>query len=261
MASAGCGLAGRQFEVLLHDQQAGDELLFATEEGLHIGVGVADDAFGGFGMAAVEVEFFVEVAVVGLEVDVVDFGLQAAFHQPGFVNGAGHEAEGLGGEYPFEVGGDVVAFDAEDVFVLQLLADTHEISVVGLVCGFFVYAADVAQGVFVVSVQEAQALFLVGGASPHQLATLGGERQAVGVDVEMAYAVEFEQHGVSVVRVDGSAFHKGGLRRNMGYIAEFVGKAGVCGEIAQQGSQVVVVGGGMVVAFEAAGLPDGGKAT
>ena len=250
-----------QFKIFLHHQQAGDQFLPAIEEGLHIGVGVADDAFGGIGVLLVEGEFFFEIAVVGLEVDVVDFWQQQAFQQPGFVDGGSHETEGAGGEYPFEVGGDVVAFDAEDVFVLQLLDYAHEAAVVGLADGLFVYAADIALGMVVVLVQEAQALFLMGGAAPDELVAFGGKGGAVGVDVEVAHAVELEQNRVLVIAPDGAAFHESRLGGDVGNVAEFVGEAGFCRKVAQEGGEVVVVGGGVATAFEVAGLAYWGEAT
>ena len=113
----------------------------------------------------------------------------------------------------------------------------------------------------VVLAQEAQALFLEGGAAPDELVAFGGKGGAVGVDIEMAHAVELEQNGVLVVTPDGAAFHKGVLGGNVGDVAEFVGEAGFCREVAQEGSEVVVVGGGVAAAFEITDLVYRGEAT
>ncbi len=235
-------LAG-ELEVSGEDGDGEATLLVQVAEAVCSGVGGVDDGQGFVGMVEIVVEFGFEVVAVVGEFDVVDSGEESTLHEPGFVAGTGHEAKRVRGESPFEVGGDIVAFDGEDEFGLELLADGEGAAGPGDVgLRVFVVVPDVAEGMGEVLFEEGASAGLEGVSAPDELIAFSVKGKGGAHKMKVPDMVEPEENGIGGANCDGPAFDQGGISGFGDVVAEDPGDAEAGGEVAAGFPEVELIG-------------------
>lgn len=110
----------------MQDEQGNQLFAFLIPEPVDPLVGGVADGIEFFRMFIVVGKTFLEIGVIGTDFDVVDIWDEASFLKPSLECRQWHDGDGIGGENPFQIRGDVVSLDCQDVAVSELFSDGHE---------------------------------------------------------------------------------------------------------------------------------------
>jgi len=158
-----------------------------------------DDCFGLLGMIDVILHAIDEVAVVVLDNDVVVVGDQCSLTVPGLVFWQRHYSQGVGRHDPLEVCGHIIALDAEDKLVGELLFVRHEsLDPFGMVfIVILIGLAKVAHRMIEILLeQEGTLRLLANDVAAHGAILLFGERELVIDPLEMTEGIELEDNRI-----------------------------------------------------------------
>ena len=71
-------------------------------------------------------DLLLEIAEVVAQLHIMVAGDQTALHEPGLHPRRRHEAQGIGGQDPLQIGGDIVPLDGQHIFIAELSGNRHE---------------------------------------------------------------------------------------------------------------------------------------